>query len=47
MLTVVSRLSTTLVSRLVLNLREQNSNLAGLPTTIETELRFQAGLPVT
>jgi hypothetical protein len=41
----VYRLSTTLVSRLVLNLREQNLALAGLPTTIETEQRFQAALP--
>ena len=40
------RLSTTLVSRLVLNLREQNSALTGLPTTVETERRFQMGLPV-
>jgi hypothetical protein len=40
------RLSATLVSRLVLNLREQNAALAGLPTTVETELRFQGALPV-
>jgi hypothetical protein len=39
------RLSTTLVSRLVLNVREQNSALAGVPTTVETEQRFQAALP--
>jgi hypothetical protein len=39
------RLSATLVSRLVLNLREQNAALAGLPTTLETERRFQAALP--
>ncbi|KAH9972500.1 hypothetical protein BGW80DRAFT_375384 [Lactifluus volemus] len=38
-------LSTTLVSRLVLNVREQNSALAGVPTTVETEQRFQAALP--
>src|SRR5712671_606775 len=44
-LIVVSRLSTTLVSRLVLNLREQNSAVAHLPTTVETEDRFQAALP--
>jgi hypothetical protein len=41
----VYRLCTTLVSRLVLNLREQNFALAGVPTTIETEQRFQAALP--
>ncbi|KAH9969162.1 hypothetical protein BC827DRAFT_318960 [Russula dissimulans] len=41
-------LSTTLVSRLVLNLREQYSTLAYVPTTIQTEEpRFQAGLPDT
>ncbi|KAI0302894.1 hypothetical protein B0F90DRAFT_181676 [Multifurca ochricompacta] len=39
-------LSTTLVSRLVLNLRAQNSAKAGLPITIESERRFQAALPV-
>ena len=39
------RLSATLISRLVLNLREQNSALVGLPTTIETERSFQAALP--
>ena len=41
----VYRLSTTLVSRLVLNLREQNFALASVPTTVETEQRFQAALP--
>ena len=40
------RLSTTLVSRLVLNLREQNSALAGLSTTVESERKFLAALPV-
>jgi len=44
--TLTNVLSTAVVSRLVLNLREQNSVLASLPTTVETELRFQAGLPV-
>jgi hypothetical protein len=29
----------------VLNLREQNSALAGLPTTVESEQKFQAALP--
>jgi len=41
----VCRLSTTLVSRLVLNLRERNSTLAGLPTTMESERKFEAALP--
>jgi hypothetical protein len=41
----VYRLSATLISRLVLNLREQNSALADLSTTIETQGRFQAALP--
>jgi hypothetical protein len=40
----LSRLSTTLVPRLVLNLRERA--LSQLPTTVETERRFQAALPV-
>jgi hypothetical protein len=31
-----------LTFRLVLNLREQNSALAGLSTTVEMEQRFQA-----
>ncbi|KAH9953074.1 hypothetical protein BC827DRAFT_1273858 [Russula dissimulans] len=45
--TVTNVLSSTLVSRLVLNLREQKVALAQqLPTTIETEHRFQAALPV-
>jgi hypothetical protein len=42
----VYRLSTTLASRLVLNLREQNSVLEGLPTSIETQGEFQAALPI-
>jgi hypothetical protein len=42
---LVYRLSTTLVSRLVLNLREQNSALTGVSTTVETEQTFQAALP--
>jgi len=46
LLIVVSRLSTVLVSRLVFNLREQNSTLVHLPPTIETERRFQVALPV-
>jgi hypothetical protein len=43
----VYRLSTTLVSRLVLNLREQNSALRGLPTlvTVETPWKFRAVSP--
>jgi len=44
--TYTNVLSTTLVSRLILNLREQNATLVGLPTTLETERRFQAALPV-
>ncbi|KAI0290245.1 hypothetical protein BC826DRAFT_1106593 [Russula brevipes] len=43
--TYTNVLSTTLVSRLVLNLRERNSTLAGLPTTMESERGFQAALP--
>jgi len=43
--TYTNVLSTTLVSRLVLNLRERNSTLAGLPTTMESERRFEAALP--
>jgi len=42
---LILRLSSTLMSRLVLNLREQNSTLSDLPTTVESELRFQAALP--
>ncbi|KAH9958359.1 hypothetical protein BGW80DRAFT_1565002 [Lactifluus volemus] len=38
-------LSVTLVSRFVLNLREQSSALIHLPTAVETEDRFQAALP--
>jgi hypothetical protein len=43
----VYRLSTTLVSRLVSNLRlgERNSALVGVPRVVETERRFQAALP--
>ncbi|KAH9953077.1 hypothetical protein BC827DRAFT_193660 [Russula dissimulans] len=44
--TVTNVLSVTLVSRLVLNLREQNATLVQLPTTMETVLRFHAALPV-
>ena len=40
----MSRLSTTLVTRLVLNLRERA--VSQIPTTVETERRFQAGLPI-
>ncbi len=40
----MSRLSTTLINRLVLNLRERA--VKQLPTTIETLGRFQAALPV-
>jgi len=43
--TLTNVLSSTLMSRLVLNLREQNSALLELPTTVETEHRFQAALP--
>jgi hypothetical protein len=39
------RISATLVSRLVLNLRERNSTAVDLPTTIETEEEFWAALP--
>jgi hypothetical protein len=42
----VYRFSTILVSRLVLNLREQNSAPAGQSTTVESELKFEAALPV-
>ncbi|KAI0246214.1 hypothetical protein BJV78DRAFT_177528 [Lactifluus subvellereus] len=38
-------LSTILISRLVLNLRERNSTLTGLSTTVETERRFRTALP--
>jgi hypothetical protein len=44
-LIIASRLSITLVSRLVLNLREQSAVLAYRPA-VETERRFQAGLPL-
>ncbi|KAI0246886.1 hypothetical protein BJV78DRAFT_95391 [Lactifluus subvellereus] len=44
--TLTNVLSTTLVSRLVLNLREQNTALAGLSTTVESEWKFRAALPV-
>ena len=40
------RLSVTLVSRLMLNLRVQNSAQAGLPSSVESERRFRAALPV-
>ncbi|KAI0245621.1 hypothetical protein BJV78DRAFT_278255 [Lactifluus subvellereus] len=40
--TLTNVLSTILSTRLVLNLREQNSALAGLSTTVGTEWRFQA-----
>jgi len=43
--TITNVLSTTLITRLVLNLREQNSTLSDLPTTVETMGRFQAALP--
>jgi len=42
--TFTNVISTTLVTRLVLNLRERA--VSQLPTTVETERRFQAGLPV-
>jgi hypothetical protein len=45
-LIVASRLSSTLVSRLVLNLREQNAAFMQEPT-VETMHRFQAALPVS
>jgi len=44
--TITNVLSITLVTRLVLNLREQNSTLSDLPTTVETIGRFHAALPV-
>jgi len=44
-LIIMSRLSTTLISRLVFNLREQSAVLAYLPTA-DTERGFQAGLPI-
>jgi hypothetical protein len=40
------RISTTLVTRLVLNLRERSSALAGLPITVETMGKLQAAPPV-
>jgi hypothetical protein len=45
-LIVASRLSATLVSRLVLNLREQNAAFMQEPT-VETMHRFQAALPIS
>ena len=41
----MTSLCTILVNRLVLHLREQSAEQ--LPTTIETEGKFQAALPVT
>lgn len=43
---ITNVLSITLISRLMLNLRAQSSAQAGLPSSIESERRFQAGLPV-
>jgi len=43
---ITNVLSITLVSRLMLNLRAQSSAQAGLPSSIESERRFQAALPV-
>jgi len=43
--TLTNVLSITLISRLVLNLREQSAVLAYRPA-VETERRFQAGLPI-
>ncbi|KAI0245619.1 hypothetical protein BJV78DRAFT_277528 [Lactifluus subvellereus] len=43
--TLTNVLSAILASRLVLNLREQHCALAGLSTTVKTELRFQAAPP--
>jgi hypothetical protein len=40
------RISTTLVNRLVLNIRERSSALEGLLVTVETTGKFQAALPV-
>ena len=40
------RISTTLVTRLVLNLRERSSALVGLLITVETTGKFQAALPI-
>ncbi|KAH9960210.1 hypothetical protein BC827DRAFT_1376884 [Russula dissimulans] len=45
--TVTNVLSATLVSRLVLNLREQNATLMQEFTTVETMHRFQAALPIS
>jgi len=43
---ITNVLSITLVSRLMLNLRAQSSAQAGLPSSVESERRFQAALPV-
>ncbi|KAI9443927.1 hypothetical protein H4582DRAFT_1045945 [Lactarius indigo] len=42
---ITNVLSITLVSRLMLNLRAQSTTQPGLPTSIESERRFQAALP--
>ncbi|KAH9169212.1 hypothetical protein EDB89DRAFT_1494129 [Lactarius sanguifluus] len=42
---ITNVLSITLVSRLMLNLRAQSTIQPGLPTSIESERRFQAALP--
>ena len=44
LIVTISSLSTILVNRLVLNLRERA--VKQLPTTVETAGRFQAALPV-
>ncbi|KAI0246878.1 hypothetical protein BJV78DRAFT_94089 [Lactifluus subvellereus] len=43
--TLTNVISTTLITRLVLNLREQNTALAGLPIFVDTVGKFQAALP--
>ncbi|KAI9452882.1 hypothetical protein BJY52DRAFT_892035 [Lactarius psammicola] len=43
---ITNVLSITLVSRLMLNLREQSTAQAELPSSIESELSFRAALPV-
>ncbi|KAH9026648.1 hypothetical protein EDB84DRAFT_1563667 [Lactarius hengduanensis] len=42
---ITNVLSITLVSRLMLNLRAQSTTQPGLPSSIESERRFQAALP--
>lgn len=44
---ITNVLSITLVSRLMLNLRAQSTTQPGLPSSIESERRFQAALPMS